>query len=357
MGFRRYNLILAAVLLPVVALLAATSAVLQPYDGGLTRLGGYSEKLYGWTEPQRRFEKPLYRQFTTREAAYREPADVVVLGDSFTYADNLSWPNYLVQKTGLKVQAFRIDKTPVDALLASDGFRRHPPRILIYQTVERELWNRLQTGTRDCRAYATATAAARPVLPVPIEPQPYRRDTAAALLDFSLSIDFLAKVVPREYLGRDRTPVARLALAHPAPFSGVERGQLLVYRDDLGKQHWTPTMWEQVRCGLTALQNRAQANGQTFFLALVAPDKLTAYSALLADERYRQLSRIDLLAADRALHLPRVDRRLQRAIADGVIDVYLNNDTHWGSAGYELVAEELVDYLARHRVIAPASGR
>ena len=80
MPYRRYNRILAAVIVPVVVVLAATSLFLQPYDGGLTRLGGYPEKLYGWNAPQLRFAKPLYRQFKTREAGYREPADVVVLG-------------------------------------------------------------------------------------------------------------------------------------------------------------------------------------------------------------------------------------------------------------------------------------
>lgn len=358
MTHRRYNLLLAAVLAPVVLLLIATSFLLQPYDGGMTRLGGYPEKLYGWNGSQLRFEKPLYRQYMTREAAYREPADVVVLGDSFTYLQDVSWPNYLVQETGLRLTSFRIDKTPIDRLLASEEFRAHPPRVLIYETVERELWNRAGSKVRDCAARPFArTVRARPVLPLPIEPVPYRRDTATALLDLSLSIDFLAKVVPREYFGRDRTPVARLALARPAPFSNVERSQLLVYKDDLAKAAWTPTMWNGIRCGLIELQNRVQANGHTFFVALVAPDKLTAYSDWLVEPRSRAPSRMDLLATDPNLHLPRLDRRLQEAIAAGVVDVYLNNDTHWGSSGYRIVAQELVAYLVHHGILTRANDQ
>lgn len=358
MNYRRYNLYLGAVLAPVVLLLVATSAFLQPYDGGLTRLGGYPEKLYGWTGSQLRFDRPLYRQYMTREAAYREPADVVVIGDSFTFIDSLSWPNYLVQETGLKVTGFRIDKTPLDQLLASAAYRAHPPRVLIYETVERELWSRAGSERRDCAARPFArTRAPRPVLPVPIEPEPYQRDTTSALLDFSLSIDFLAKVVPREYFGHDRTTVARLALSRTAPFSGVERGRLLVYRDDLAKSAWTPQMWLGIRCGLVELQNRVQADGRTFFVAMIAPDKLTGYADWLADPTLHGLSRIDLLAADRHLHLPRLDLRLQEAIDAGVVDVYLNNDTHWGSAGSRIVARELVAYLTRHGILAPATGR
>jgi hypothetical protein len=353
MIFRRYNLILAAVIVPVVVVLAATSFFLQPYDGGLTRLGGYPEKLYGWNAPQQRFPKPLYRQFMTREAEYHEPADVVVIGDSFSFLKQVSWPNYFVKETGLRLQSFRIDKTPIERFLQSEAFHDHPPRILIFESVERELWDRLKRDVTGCRVQPRRGGVALHYVPLPFEPEPFLRDTHGALLDFSLSLDFLTKVVPREYFGLDRTPVARLALARPAPFSSVESGQLLVYKDDLEKIHWTPEMWEKIRCNLVDLQNRVQANGRTFFVAMVAPDKLTAYAGLLTDPRYASLSRIDLLARDPALHLPRLDLRLRQAIRDGVADVYLNNDTHWGSAGYALVGRTLTEYLRRHGVLTP----
>jgi hypothetical protein len=354
MPYRRYNRILAAVIVPVVLVLAATSLFLQPYDGGLTRLGGYPEKLYGWNAPQQRFAKPLYRQFKTREAGYREPADVVVFGDSFTFLEQVSWPNYFVKETGLRLQSFRIDKTPIERILESDTFRNHPPRIVIYESVERALWERSQRGAADCRIQPRRRSAATlRVAPLPIEPEPFRRDTHSALLNFSLSIDFLAKVVPREYLGRDRTPVARLALTRPMAFSNIEASRLLVYKDDLDKARWTPEMWEKIRCNLANLQNRVQANGYTFFVALVATDKLSAYSDWLEDQRLARLSRYDLLAADPGLHLPRVDLALKAAVRNNVLDVYLNNDTHWGANGYALVAHELTEYLVRAGVLAP----
>jgi len=353
MAYRRYNRILAAVIVPVVAVLAATSLFLQPYDGGLTRLGGYPEKLYGWNAPQQRFTKPLYRQFKTREAGYREPADIVVLGDSFTFLEQVSWPNYLVKETGLRLQSFRIDKTPIERILESDTFRRHPPRIIIYESVERSLWERSQRDVADCRIQPQRRTTSLRVAPLSIEPELFLRDTHRTLLNFPLSLDFLAKVVPREYLGRDHTPVARLALTRRVEFSNIEAGQLLVYRDDLAKMHWTPPMWEKIRCNLVDLQNRVQANGYTYFIALVATDKLSAYSDWLEDPRLAQLSRFDLLAADPALHLPRVDLSLKTAIHNNVMDVYLNNDTHWGTNGYVLVARELTDYLIRAGVLAP----
>jgi len=354
MSYRRYNRILAAAIVPVVVVLAATSLFLQPYEGGLTRLGGYPEKLYGWNAPQQRFTKPLYRQFKTREAGYREPADVVVLGDSFTFLEQVSWPNYFVKQTGLRLQSFRIDKTRIEHILESDTFRIHPPRIIIYESVERSLWNRSQRDVTDCRIQLQRRGAATiRFAPLPIDPEPFLRDTHSTLLNFPLSLNFLAKAVPREYLGRDRTPVARLALTRPMAFSNIEARQLLIYKDDLDKARWTPQMWEKVRCNLVDLQNRVQANGYTFFVALVATDKLSAYSDWLEDRRFARLSRIDLLAADPGLHLPRVDLGLKTAIRDNVLDVYLNNDTHWGANGYALVARELTEYLVRAGVLTP----
>jgi len=351
--FRRYNRILLAILAPVVLLLVVAGFFLQPYDGGLTRLGGYPEQQYGWNEPQRRFDPPLYKQFMTREAGYREPVDVVVLGDSFTFDDKVSWANYFVQKTGLRLHSFRLDKTPVETLLTSELWRTHPPRVLVYETVERELWNRMQSPTSTCPVQPLPGTAARIIQPLPVQPEPFARETHAALFDFSLSIDFLSKVIPREYFGHDRTPVARLALRQPASFSSLEKSRLLVYRDDLDKARWTPEMWKSIRCGLVALQNRVQSDGNTFFVALIAPDKLTAYSELLVDRRLAALSQLDLLATDPDLHLPRLDLALRQSIRDRVTDIYLNNDTHWGSNGAERVAAELVDYLVRTRVFAP----
>lgn len=49
-----------------------------------------------------------------------------------------------------------------------------------------------------------------------------------------------------------------------------------------------------------------------------------------ARQRFAHLSRFDLLAADPELHLPRADLSLKSAVRNNVMDVYLNNDTHWG---------------------------
>ncbi|HJW82000.1 MAG TPA: hypothetical protein VJ396_07130 [Acidiferrobacterales bacterium] len=357
-SFRRYNLLFAAMLGPVVAVMVAASFFLQPYDGDLTRIGGYAESDFGWQSPQKRFVPPLFRTLGSAGAQFIEPADVLILGDSFTFqAPQMSWPNYLARATGLRVHAFKIEEMTPDRLLQSELYRRHPPRVVIYQTVERSVRNRLQTTDASCRAARDPAPARLALRPLAIEPESFQRPTRATALDLSMSVDFLAKAVPRALFGRDKTRTRRLALLHRAPFSSTAKDHLLVYKDDLEKTLWTASDWESVRCRLIELQNRVQANGQTYFIAMIAPDKLGAYDDLLADRSLAGLSHIEWLARDPALHLPRIDLALRRAIRDGVTDVYLSNDTHWGSAGYDIAAHAVVAQLTRAGVLAPATAR
>lgn len=352
-NFRRYNLLLAALLGPVVALMVAASFFLQPYDGDLTRLGGYPESLYGWQAPQKRFVPPLFRAFESAGAQYLEPADVVILGDSFTFRAQASWADYLARATGLRVQAFKLEAMTPNQLMQSDLFRRQPPRVVIYETTERSIKSRLRASGTSCRAAPDPAPARLPRHPRSIEPEEVLRQARPVALDLSMSVDFLTKAIPRALWGRDKTRVRRLVLTRDAAFSGVEKRQLLVYQDDLKKTQWTASDWESARCRLMELQNAVQANGQTYFMALIAPDKLSAYDELLADPSLKGLSHIDALARDPLLHLPRVDRVLRQAIGNGLIDVYLGNDTHWGSSGHELVATSVVDALIRAGVLTP----
>ncbi len=92
---------------------------------------------------------------------------------------------------------------------------------------------------------------------------------------------------------------------------------------------------------LIEYQNKVQANGATLFMAMIAPDKLTAYSEFIGNDNVAHLSRIEETADTEGLNLVRIHKPLIEAIHDGVIDVYLPNDTHWGSAGHSNVADEL----------------
>jgi hypothetical protein len=85
------------------------------------------------------------------------------------------------------------------------------------------------------------------------------------------------------------------------------------------------------------------ANGQTAFVLVIAPDRSTAYAEFTPGLHLPNLS--EQLAADAGLNLLRLDISLKRAIAAGIKDVYLPDDTHWATAGKQIAADSLVKYL------------
>ena len=51
------------------------------------------------------------------------------------------------------------------------------------------------------------------------------------------------------------------------------------------------------------------------------------------------------LSADSALRLVCMESRLKAVIESGAKDVYLPNDTHWGSIGAKLAAKAVTEYI------------
>ena len=93
------------------------------------------------------------------------------------------------------------------------------------------------------------------------------------------------------------------------------------------------------------MRQQVEANGQTRFVLIVAPDKLTAYSDFIANKKLRNISMLTELSERNNKVIPRIDLALISAIRNGEQDVYLPDDTHWGSSGHRIAAETLLDFL------------
>jgi hypothetical protein len=78
---------------------------------------------------------------------------------------------------------------------------------------------------------------------------------------------------------------------------------------------------------------------------MVAPDKLTAYADFVCDKGLRDISALAELSGHFPEVIPRLDLALISAIHEGKQDVYLPDDTHWGSSGYQIAAETLLTFL------------
>ena len=75
-----------------------------------------------------------------------------------------------------------------------------------------------------------------------------------------------------------------------------------------------------------------------------------AYSKYLDTTEFRDISVISKFGG-RGLNTIRVDQYVDRALADGVMDLYLPDDTHWSDKGYELGARAVYDALTAREII------
>jgi hypothetical protein len=133
--------------------------------------------------------------------------------------------------------------------------------------------------------------------------------------------------------------------------SAIDREILLFNRDFWKVQHFQKEFIERRRCYISHLQNLSQKNGKTFFVALPAPDKTTAYEDYIEFKAIKNINLLELLDTDPRLHLVRTDRIFKKRIKEGVVDLYPSNETHWGSRGHRIVVESLIQYLKDQGVV------
>lgn len=338
--------------------LAALWLNLEPLQGDLTRVGGYAENDFGWRRPMRIPTEPF--RAIVPEGTYARPYDVVVLGDSFSNGPGLVyWQSYFRHLTGLSVVSYDVWRPgAIDRLLASQAFRQSPPRLVVVESVERELANRFAQAPGPVAPGPEPVVAPWRVRPLPMATRVADRLEGLPWIAINLGVTqhHLLKTMERSVLGIEATDTARFRLGNARLFSNRRADQLLVFKGDLEKAAWTAAQVEAIGAGLLRIQNRVQANGRTAFALMIAPDKLTIYAPYVADPALSRLSPLSSVQGTPGLHAVPLDQALAQAVRRGEQDVYLPNNSHWGARGYELAARELCAHL-RARGVLRASER
>lgn len=339
---RRYVLGLMALVAGLLAGSWGLGIYLQPVQGDLTRIGAYPERQFGWNQPQPAYASPLGTL-----ADYRQPVDLLVLGDSYSAG---GWQYHLTGGGARSQLSLHFEQVTLEQILAHPRYQADPPQVLIYQVVERSLPVRLLSqpcdpvGARVPRPphrWTLAAGADGPPLASQARSQDWRQVRLATAPSYLLQTGLRS-------LGLEMTDAVRLPLRQPAPFSSSIRDQILVFRGDLDKARlWEPMDLDEMACRIESLRTRVEANGRTRLVFMLAPDKLTAYAGWLGDPALARISRLAELAERLPGLIPRLDLALIQAIRAGQLDVYLPNDTHWGSAGFRIVAQVLGEFLAR----------
>ena len=333
--------------------LFALGIYLQPLYGDLTRIGFFAEKDFGWNKPQLEFRQPLFEL-----GRYDRHYDIVVLGDSFSQAwPKQQWQNHLVQSTGWSVSTLDFGTTRLQQVLDNKVFRETPPKFLIVEWVERYLPQRLSPKQSCTRAAPTSpistfskalpdtiTASKSVELMSLAEYSERRINWSDIKLGWVLR--FFWKNILKTKLEDTRSDVMKIDLTKLTLFSSKNKQDLLVYREDISKEKkWRQMNLEEMVCGIEMIREKVEANGYTRFIFMVAPDKLTAYADFVRDKKLQGISALPKLSEQLPGIMPRLDLALISAIRQGEPDVYLPDDTHWGSSGHQIVAKTLLKHL------------
>lgn len=329
-----------------MAALVATSIYVQPLEGDLARMGGYAERDFGWNRPRQ-----LLAAEVKLDYAYEHYHDVLVIGDSFSKSG--LWQSFLRRDTGLSFATLHWDKVSVDALLANPAFLREPPKIVIAEFGIRSFPQRFTGSSGTGCAVPARSATALPSLPkgspTPVAMVESRRRTESALADINLkfALLFLEKTSLRALFNHDFTPVKKYALTRQDLFSNRKSGELLVLESWFDRKEWSKEELDRAVCSAANLQAHIQSNGQTLLLLLPIPDKGSAYAKYIVKPEFASTAEIFQRLADSGLNTARADWLLREAIDRGEQDVYLPDDTHLGTRGYQLVAEALWGFLKK----------
>ena len=352
---RRFVLWLLALVVLPVAVLFVIGIYLQPLYGDLTRIGFYSEREFGWSGTQVIFPNTKL-EFNALPNNNSQLYKILVLGDSFSRVHpELQWQNYLKEISHESIGTMDINKIRLHQILASQGFRDNPPKVLIMESVERELPHHLKENMSTCQITPSDTRKIdsspdiTPIIDWNWEShiaditQHKSREINPSEINPSYVLKFLWNNIPGDLIHPN---VYRIDITRPALFSSRDQSAFLVYQDDVNKiKLWRKMGLPEMSCRIEEIRRQVEANGYTRFILMVPPDKLTAYSDYLSDSKFQHASLLSALSELHPKVMPRLDKALITAIHAGEQDVYFPDDTHWASNGQRIAAETLISFM------------
>lgn len=298
------------------------------FEGDLTRMAMMPERQFGWTRPQ-----PAVNPAELRQAKMSE-ADVLVIGDSFSMPH--IWQGALT-RDGLKVRTEHWDNlravcTDLPAYLRSQGFQgRH----VVLQVVERNL-ERVVDASLGCAV--TRYRRKHPVDADPVAPAPsHDRDSVnrSGRMSVGLRAQFHGLWYARQASAAgfetwQITPEVRVSRVP----GGCERFSHPACQDALFLAEDSPRdLPQQVVDKMVEVTQRLSDWSVTW---AVVPNKSTVY--LHPNKKFWELAQTRLRAPD-------LLGMTQQALARGQVDLYLGNNTHFSTEGYQLMGAVLKDAM------------
>lgn len=348
MRARTFSILVVASTLLLVAGAWLLAWWFEPLYGDLTRLGGYPERDFGWNQAVDEFDPPI-----ASFGDWTRPVDILVIGDSFAnLRPRQQWQNVLAARTGWRIHTLDVHHVDVAKLVRSPIYAANPPKVVIWNVVERDLVSEYGRERAGCpeTVIIPPVGLATPA-PLPSESAAVMRPRPWSSVNPGFVWTWIYHQAWRFASGEDSGGTLKLKLSREDLFSSRISDQLLVYANDERKGAWKPADLDAVRCALAGIALRFQANGITAFVTALAPDKSSAYGPWLREPEKIAESRLPDLLERFQVPDARLDAAVRKSVATGIRDVYMPDDTHWGGAGQALAAEAIMELLVRLRTI------
>ncbi|MEP3233689.1 MAG: hypothetical protein ABJN04_04075 [Hyphomicrobiales bacterium] len=325
---------------------------MEPYAGTATRRGGFKEHTYGWLAPQVYQASHLYEEIDDPKEA--DNADVLVVGDSFSNSPN-SWPDYLVEKTGLDTKVIHFSKVKLNTLHEELAALENPPKLTILISQEWLAARRLSTLAHcDAEPHKYSLSQAKPILmkrPIKGNRQKHYRRTAESFGEkFDIALSFVKKRILHTTVLDNEIKKFHLDVDHA--FSSRKSNVFLAQPRAVAS--YNETNLQQLTQGVQCFAKRGQEFGMKTAVAIF-PSPHQAYwdHVIEADRKAYPLHKTlseNLPDLSPALTIDLLTP-LKEAVDDGVQDLYLADDHHTGTAGYKVVTDAIVSSLLREKYI------
>jgi len=331
-----------------VSLLAITSLgiYLQPLSGDLTRIGGFSENNFRPFENQQILAKTL-SDFDNYDQYY----DVVILGDSFSQSRSYGWQQWLAMRSSLSVTTLHINKWSISKLIEHPVFINTPPQLVIFETAERNMEKRLARNEKSSCSEFSKTSIFNKVI---VNPDKQKLLTVLPAektfnIDYEQAVSFFRANYRSHIQNKPRT--ISLELENTNLFSNNKSNAILVLKKDFKKLKWPADILDKSLCTLKNFQHNVQKNGTTWFVSMIAPDKLTAYLPYINSDKNLPNTFLNKMHEDEELQIVDLLTPIKNALEREEKDIYSPNDSHWSSRGHKLVADSLLAYLVKNNIV------
>lgn len=306
------------------------SLFFEPVSGDLTRIGHWSERDFGWNKPQ-----PVV-SVRTNGPSITNP-HVVVLGDSFSHPN--IWQSYLAKSRNLEILTFQYqDVACVDNWLHWVVEQHYPNmHTVVIETVERgfvPLFKNLNTCPR--RTPKLFEVAGKNVTPT--------RPQKGLTLDAGYLIPTATNTLRAAWNNGliISGEVINVPLVTDKLFSNHKADRLLYFAEDELKISWSEKDQAAAMLNLKRIQDDLAKKGLRL-VVIIVPDKSSSYRPYLANDTSKFVYP-DIFEQLKVAGVSNVNllQFFQESVGE-TVDLYLPNDTHLSTHGYELMASKVAD--------------